>query len=74
MPTKDGKEVLSRRISIFILVIQFYKYVGSNLDSHTQGAKRRDEEGECELGGFCEESDRGESEGGKKENGGENDG
>ena len=34
MPTKDGKEVLSRRI-IFILAIQFYKYVGSNLDSHT---------------------------------------
>ena len=35
MHTKDGWEVLSRRISIFILVIQFYKYVGSNLDSHT---------------------------------------
>ena len=34
----EGWSIVSenkRRISIFILVIQFYKYVGSNLDSHT---------------------------------------
>jgi len=69
-----GREVLSWRISIFILLFNFTnmsEVISTRIPKELKEEMKRVN---VNWEDFFEESDRGEIEGGKKENGGENDG